>query len=153
MGAPPAFAIRRQCNIVSVTGYRLRPVHDQRERDERAKRGELAAAVGDVRAADERLAVAAARVRELREILSRPHEATTIAELERLERYRARLRGQLEQACLDELHAQEARDGVAASADAARGRLAIARAARKVIEAHFARWRDDQRKLAERRED
>jgi hypothetical protein len=35
----------------------------------------------------------------------------------------------------------------------ARGRLALARASRELIERHFARWRDQQRKLAERRAD
>ena len=119
-------------------------------------RGELATAVGDVSAADERLTVAAARVRELRDALEetgKSRAGATIAELQRIEHYRARLRGQLEHACLDELHAREARAGVAASADAARGRLALARAARRVIEAHFVRWRDEQKKLAERREE
>lgn len=140
--------------------YRLRPVQDQRARDERAKRGDLVAAVGDVRAADDGLAAASERVARLREAIGLSHAAVqpvtsnaTSLTLLRVERYRTRLRGQLELALIDELHARELRDGKATSADHARDRLALARAARRVVEAHFARWRDDQRKLAERRED
>ena len=136
-----------------MTGYRLRPVQDQRARDERGARGELAQAVGDVSAAQARLVAASARVGELREALCHSVPTTTIAELVRVERYRTRLRGLLELALLDELHARQARDGRAVSVELARDRLALARAARRAVETHFARWRDDQRKLAERRED
>ncbi|HEV7556176.1 MAG TPA: hypothetical protein VGO00_12000 [Kofleriaceae bacterium] len=37
--------------------------------------------------------------------------------------------------------------------DEARGRLTTARAGREVIERHFARWREDRKRLAERRDD
>jgi hypothetical protein len=143
----------RECNILSVTDYRLRPVAEQRARDEKAKRGELADAVGDVRAADEKLAAASARVAKLREAIGHAYTATTATEIVWLDRYRTRLRGQLDAALLDELHARAARDGTAASLEGARDRLALARAARRVVEAHFERWRVEQRKLAERRED
>ena len=136
-----------------MTGYRLRPVQEQRERDEQSVRGELADAVGDARAAEARLAGATERVAALHEALRHGFPTTTIAELARVEHYRARLRGQLEQALLDELRAREACAGRTASVELARERLALARAARRVVEAHFARWRDEQRKLAERREE
>ena len=93
------------------------------------------------------------RVAQLREALSHTTPATTAAAIVATERYRTRLRSQLEHALLDELRAREARDGIAASADRARERLAVARGARQLIESHFSRWRDEQRKLAERRED
>jgi hypothetical protein len=150
---------------VLVTGYRLRPVQQQRERDEKSVRGELADAVGDASEAARRLAEASQRVASVREAIRhsassspttidrRLEPARAIAELVRVERYRARLRGQLELALVDELRARDACDGKTASVDLARDRLAVARAARRVVETHFARWRDDQRKLAERRED
>lgn len=136
-----------------MDGYRLAPVRRLRERDEEAKKSELAGAVGDVRDADAALAIAAAKVARLREALCHDAPTTTVAALRRLDAYRARLRGELERALLDELRARQQRDGVAASADAARDRLAIARAGRRAVEDHFARWREAQRKLAERRED
>jgi hypothetical protein len=136
-----------------VTGYRLRPLQDQRARDERVVRGELADAVGEVRGADARLVAASARVAELREAIGLAQPTTTIADFARVERYRSRLRGQLELALVDELRAREARDGVASAAELACDRLVLARAARRAVEAHFERWRTEQRKLAERRED
>lgn len=136
-----------------MEGYRLAPVRALRERDEHAKKSDLAGAVDDVREADAALAAASAKVATLREALCRTAPPTTIAQAQRAERYRERTRSQLERALLDELHAKQQRDGVAATADAARDRLAIARAGRRAVEEHFGRWREAQRKLAERRED
>ncbi len=153
MGARPASTIGGECTIGGVTRDRLRPLQDQRAREERVVRGELADAVGEVRGADARLAAASARVVELREAIGLVHPATTVADLARIERYRSRQRGELELALVDELRAREARGGVASAAEHVRDRLALARAARRVVEAHFERWRTEQRKLAERRED
>ena len=50
-----------------------------------------------------------------------------------------------------ELRAESAHDAHQSSVELARRQLARARADREVIERHFARWRDTQKKLAERR--
>lgn len=49
--------------------------------------------------------------------------------------------------------ARAAHDVQEGTVDAARATLSRARAEREVIERHFAKWRERQRKLAERRED
>ncbi len=49
--------------------------------------------------------------------------------------------------------ARAARDAQLGELDAARLRLATARADREVIERHFAGWREARKKAAERRED
>lgn len=125
-------------------------------RDEQAKQAELAEAVGDVRVADERVTSAGARVAALREAIrlsAIAAPATHAGALAHAEHYRERLRRRLDEALLDELHAKEVHEGVAVSADAARGKLAIARAVRRGVETHFEQWRVAQRKRAERRED
>ena len=69
------------------------------------------------------------------------------------ERHLARLRRDLD-AALGELdRATAAHRGQMDLVDAARAKLARARADKEIVERHFARWRDEKRKLAERRED
>jgi len=135
--------------------YRLGPVRETRERTERIKRGELAAAVDDTREAVAQVAALHARAAAVRGRLTAAvgTDGESARELALVERYRSRLRGELA-AIAGELDRAEAvladRTGVA---DTARGALARARADREVIERHFARWRETQRKIAERRED
>ena len=137
--------------------YRLAPVRDARSLAERERRGELAAAVGDARAAEQRLTTARARVAAARDSLASAISARdaqrTAAIRVRAERFVARRRRELEQALADELHAEAARDSQQGTVDIARRTLARARAERELIERHFARWREGRRKLAERRED
>lgn len=136
--------------------YRLKPVHDQRSRDERVRRGDLAAAVGDARATEAQVAAAAERVAAARAALATarttPPGATANAIALR-DRYIVKRRGELDVAIDVHLRATAAHRGQLGAVDSARGRLAIARAEREVIERHFARWRTERRKLAERRED
>jgi flagellar export protein FliJ len=123
--------------------YRAAPVRDERARSERIKKTELAAAVGATREAEARLAAA-------REALA---AAVATADAQPTAARRV----------LAERHAQALRRRVADLADAlarASGQLdakqrqlAHARAQREVIERHFERWRQDRRKLADRRED
>src|SRR5688572_25263204 len=58
--------MRVECNIGRVDRYRLAPLRDARDRDERARRGALAAAVDDARATADGEAGAARRVAEAR---------------------------------------------------------------------------------------
>ncbi len=135
--------------------YRLAPVRETRERSERVARGELASAVDDTRDAAAQVAAIHARAADVRGRLTAAAGAAghNASELAIAERYRSRLRGELA-AIAGELDRAEAvladRTGFA---DTARGALARARADREVIERHFARWREAQRKTAERRQD
>ena len=123
--------------------YRAAPVRDERARVERVKKSELAAAVGAAKDAEARLAAA-------REALA---AARTAADIERTasgrasaERYIARLRRRV----------AELADALARTSgqlDAKQRQLAHARAEREIMERHFERWRAEQRKLADRRED
>lgn len=137
-------------------GYRLSPVHKVRSLDERAKQGDLAGAAADARVTQAAIDGARSRVERLREAITRAREtsgAATASALAIAERYRARLRRDLE-AALDELdRAEAAHRGQLERVDAARLRLARARADKELVERHFARWRDEKRKLADRRED
>src|SRR5688572_6508329 len=134
--------------------YRLAPVLDARDREERIRRGDLAAAVGGVRATAEIVATAAARVAAARTALENarttPPEATAL-ELARAASYVARLRRDLEVALDAHARAEASHRGRIGEADQARDRLARARADRQVIERHFERWRETTRKLADRR--
>ncbi len=123
--------------------YRAAPVRDERERAERVKRGELAAAVSGVQEADSRLV--AAREALARAIAARETQPTAGSRA-LADRYVTRCRRTLAEVADAALRA-------AGTADAARRALARARADREVIERHFARWREDRRKLADRRED
>jgi hypothetical protein len=147
-----------------VDRYRLAPLRDARDRDERARRGALAAAVGDARTAADGVAgaerrVAGARaaldaaVRARAAILGRPTGGASPALIALADRHAQRRRRELDAAIGEHLRARAAHDGRLAAVEEARGRLALARADRELIERHFARWRDQQRKLAERRED
>ena len=135
--------------------YRLGPLREVRSLDERAKRNDLAAAVGDARATAEEVAAAAARVEAARSVLaavpppvSGPAHAIAMAE-----RYVARCRHLLDDAVAAHARAVAAHTGRQSVVDAARSKLTAARANKELIERHFARWREAQRKLADRRED
>ena len=135
--------------------YRLAPLRDSRSRDERVKRSDLATAASDARETDGNLAQVAARVDAARAAVAKAVAiaARSAAERVRVDRYVARCRHALELAQREHDHAQRLHDERLGVVDAARSTLARARADREVIERHFARWRDQQRKLAERRED
>ena len=135
--------------------YRLGPLREVRKLDERAKRNDLAAAVGDARATAEEVAAAAARVEAARSVLAaaRSTTATSAHALVMADRYVARCRHQLDDAVVEHARAVAAHAGRQAVVDAARGTLTAARANKELIERHFARWREAQRKLADRRED
>jgi hypothetical protein len=141
-------------------GYRLGPVQKVRALDERVKQGDLAGAVGDARKTQAKIDVASSRVESVRTAIAHARDglrerlaSVTASSIAIAERHLARLRRDLEQA-LDELdRATAAHRGQLDAVDAARGRLARARADKELVERHFARWRDDKRKLAERRED
>jgi len=136
-------------------------MRDARTRDERVKRGDLAGAVGDARQLAAGVDEVARRVAGLRDtlaaaattrdrLLAQGAASTTIAHLEhylrRLRRELAGVRGEL-------LRAEARLRGQLEAVDAARERLTLARADREVIERHFAAWRAERRKLAERRAD
>lgn len=141
--------------------YRLAPLRDARDRDERARRGALAAAVGDARATADDVAGAARRVDLARAALEAAGHARAAllargaapALLALADRYARRRRRELERAIGEHLRARATHEGRLAAVEEARGRLALARADRELLERHFARWRDQQRKIAERRDD
>jgi len=141
--------------------YRLGPVRDARTRDERVKRGELAGAVGDAAVTADDVAAASRRATAARSAVDdarRAHASLVAAGaspalLVLADRFTARRRRDLEGAIGAQLRAAASHEGRLAEIDAARGRLVHSRAEREVIERHFARWRETQRKLAERRED
>ncbi len=136
--------------------YRLEPVRDQRSRDERVRRGDLATAVDHARTAEAQLAAATAQVTaartELAAARSRP-TGTTANAAAIAERYLLKKRRDLATALDLQHRAAAAHRGQLGAVDSARDRLAIARAERELVERHFARWRSERRKLAERRED
>ncbi len=145
--------------------YQLAAVRDARERDERGKRGELAATVGDAREARARLEAAQRRTELARTALAiavTAREALVAAgattpgqpaRLTNAERYVMRRRRELDAALGEELRAHGSHEGRQQAVDVQRRLLARARADREVIDRHFARWRDGKKKLAERRED
>jgi len=136
-------------------------MRDARAREEQRQRGDFADAVGHAQALaasveqrasrveQGRQAIAAARA-ERDELLARGASVGAIAGIER---YLSRLHRDLEAALDEQLRADARHRGQLAAVDAARARLIAARAEREVIERHFARWRAERRKLAERRED
>jgi hypothetical protein len=146
-----------ECNIAHVDRYRLTPVRDARARDERVKRNELADAVGDACVSEAQVAVAAERVTAARAVLATAVQVAASAgaagERVRAERFVARCRRDLDDAAGAHARAADAHAGRVASVDTARGTLARARADREVIERHFARWREAQKRLIERRDD
>jgi len=140
-------------------------VRANRARDERARRGDLAAAVGDTRETEARLDAARARTAAARSALTsaiasrdmltrRDIEQPPVADqLAAADRFIARRRAELDRAIGEELRAEAAHDSRLGSVDEARRRFVRARADREVIERHFARWRAAQKKLADRRDD
>jgi hypothetical protein len=135
-------------------------MRDARARDERVRRGELAGAVGDAQRLAADLDAATARVARARAAIA---EATatraamlvgdTAAGRARHDRYLRRLRRDLDDAHGELARAEARHRGQLDAVDDARRRLALARAEREVIERHFAAWRAERRKLAERRDD
>ena len=138
-----------------MTRYRLGPLREVRQLDERTKRNDLAAAVGDARATAEEVAAAAARVESARAALAaaRAMTANSSDALVLVDRYVARCRHRLDDAIDAHGRAAAAHAGRESAVDTARGKLTAARAQKELIERHFARWREAQRKLADRRED
>lgn len=137
--------------------YPLAPVRDGRARDERAVQGELADAVGDaaraaaeLEAADRRIAEAATRVDAAVAARAGLSDAGRLA---LADRYLARLRVAVERAQDERDRLAAAHAGKVAEVDAARDRLKRARGRRELVERHFARWRAERRKLAQRREE
>lgn len=130
-------------------------------RDERGRRGDLAAAVGDARETHARLALARGRTQAARDALTAALAArdallrgpSTPGALVLADRFIARRRHELDRVLGEELRAETVHGSRLGSVDEARQRLIRARAEREVIERHFASWRQAQRKLAERRED
>jgi hypothetical protein len=137
--------------------YRLEPVRGVRDRAAQGARGELAGAVGaariteaDVTRAAERTALAQRRVEGARAARGGPSTAAAIA---RADRYVARCLHALGQARIEEHSAREIHAGRLDVVDAQRAKLATARAEKQAIDNHFAAWREQQRKLADRREE
>lgn len=125
------------------------------------RRGELAAASEETRRSQAKVDDAARRVDAARRALDAARAAyhaalergTTSTLLARIEQFIERRRRELEATRDAHARALAAHHGQLASLDAARERLARARADREVIERHFARWHEERRKRAERRED
>jgi hypothetical protein len=141
--------------------YRLAVVRDARERAERVKRGNLAAAVADTSAARARLEAAQAQTVAARETVIAALTArdtllasgATPARLTGAEQFIARRRRELEATLGEEVRLEVALDERQSGVDVARRILIRARAERELIERHFAAWRATRAKLAERRED
>jgi hypothetical protein len=141
--------------------YRLEPMREARTRDERARRADLAGAVGDAQRLAAELETIAARIARARSAIEAActarHAALTggalAAAIARHDRYLRRLHRDLDAASGEQLRADARHRGQLDSVDDARQQLSRARARRELIERHFAAWRTERRKLAERRED
>jgi hypothetical protein len=144
-------------NIPRVDRYRLGPLRDVRARDERVKRNDLAVAVDDARATEGDVAAAAGRVEAARTALAKARSAAaalgSAQMLALADRHITHRRRALDDAVSEHARMCASHAGRLAAIDSARGRLTAARADKQVIERHFERWRDQQRKLADRRED
>jgi multidrug efflux pump subunit AcrA (membrane-fusion protein) len=140
-----------------VDRYRLSPLRDVRARDERVKRNDLAVAVDDARATEADVAAAVARIEAARSVLAKAIAAratlTSAHALALADRHITRRRKVLDDAVAEHARTQALHAGRVAVIDAARGKLTAARADKQVIERHFERWREQQRKLADRRDD
>jgi hypothetical protein len=132
-------------------------LRDVRARDERTQRYGLAAAVGDARTTEAEVATARHRVQEARAGLASALAARgslgAAHVLALADRHIAHRRRLLDAAVAAHARARDAHAGKLAAVDASRGQLTAARADKEVIERHFARWRETQQKLAERREE
>lgn len=137
--------------------YRLAPLRDARERSEAVRRGDLARSVGDAQETEGQLADARTRAdharRGLDAALATTAAATTAAQRALADRFVARRRRELALARDAETRAEAAHGDRLGAVDVARARLARARAERELIERHFTRWRESQKRLAERRAD
>jgi chromosome segregation ATPase len=141
--------------------YRLAPMREARTRDEWVKRGDLAGAVGDARASADEVEAAARRVERASAAIAEATEARdrwliqggAAGTFAHLEHHLRRLRHDLDAARAALVRAQHRHRGQLEVVDEARARLTLARAEREVIERHFAAWRVERRKLAERRAD
>ena len=137
--------------------YRLAPVRDARERDERSRTSELAGAIETAKDAEAELAAARTRTEAARHAITAAlaaRDAThTAAQRALADRFVARRRRELFDARTRELEAEARRDSRHGAVDTARLTLARARGDREVIERHFARWREHKKQLAERREE
>jgi hypothetical protein len=141
--------------------YRLEPMREARTRDERVKRADLAGAVGDAQRLAADLDAIADRVAHARSELAAALAGrdaglaggSHAAQIARHDRYLRRLRCDLEAARGELLRAEARHRGQLDVVEDARQRLTLARADREVIERHFAAWRTERRKLAERRDD
>jgi hypothetical protein len=141
--------------------YRLEPMREARTRDERARRADLAGAVGDAQRLAADLAAIAGRTERARTAIEAARTARDAALAGRAlaaviayhDRYLRRLRRELEAAIGEQLRAEARHRGQLDAVDDARQQLTLAHAQREVIERHFAAWRTERRKLAERRED
>jgi hypothetical protein len=113
--------------------------------------------VGDARQTEDRLAGMRGRVTAARDAVAAALAARdaqpTAARRTLAERFVARRRRELAAALDDVARAEAVHDERLGAVDAARRTLARARAEREVIERHFERWRQERKKLAERRED
>jgi len=142
---------------VTEDRYRLAPVRDARARDERVRKSELAGAVSDAKDAETQLAAARARTEAARLALAAALDARdktrTAADRALAERFVARRRREVFDARTRELEADARREQRQGAVDGARVTLARTRGDREVIERHFARWREQRKLLAERRED
>lgn len=136
-------------------------MRDARAREARVSQGDLAGAVRDAQVLATGVVEVADRVARIRaalaaamgdrdQLLARGIASTTLAHIEN---YLRRLRRDLEAARGEQLRAEALHRGQLEVVDAARKRLTLARAEREVIERHFAAWRAERRKLAERRDD
>lgn len=141
--------------------YRLARMREARSRDARARRGELAGEIGDAQALAAEVCAAAGRVADAAAAITAATAArdrllgrgASAGALALAERHLGRLRRTLD-AERDALARAEARHaGQLDAVDAARARLALARAEREVIERHFAAWRTRRNQRAERRID
>jgi hypothetical protein len=141
---------------VAEDRYRLEPLRDVRALAEKTGRGQLAAAIGDAEEAKRRVADAGTRERTCAAALTAAlaaRDATTTAGQRALaDRFVTRRRRELADARTELADAEAARDAREGNVDIARSALARARADREVIERHFARWREAQRRLADRRD-
>lgn len=141
--------------------YRLEPMREARTRDERARRADLAGAVGDAQRLAADLDAIAGRVAHARDAIEAARTArdaaisggALAAAIALHDGYLRRLRRDLDAARGELLRADARHRGQLDSVDDARQQLALARAQREVIERHFAAWRTERHKLAERRED
>src|SRR5438046_2351520 len=99
--------------MASEDRYRLAPLRDVRTRDEKARKGELASAVGDARETQAKLDAARARTQAARTALdvarrTADTDLVTGAQLVRADRFIARRRRELDQAIAEELRCEAA---------------------------------------------